>query len=577
MAPPPTAPLALVAEDDPVTRHLVQRALRDLGCHTVLQAPDGLTAQALLRENPGIDLVVTDILMPGLDGLELLEWGREHVPDAIWIILSGVGSFGSAVEAIRLGAFDFLSKPPSVAELEVAVRNGLERRALLLERERLHVELGQMNRQLVEKVRELEEKSELLQRDLERAEVIQRALLPSAPPAVEQFCVHALYRPGQHVGGDLYDVVRIDGNHIALYVADATGHGVTAAMLSVLFKHHLALRDERTGAPLRPAAVLEAVNGAMMNALTAPGLFLTAAYVLLDTRDGVMTLASAGHPPILLIPARGETRSVNRTGPALGLSANARFREERFRLKPGDRLLLYTDGLSPAGDPPDGGRLAELLRRHPENGGKALEALLNEAQAGVEAKDRDDITLVLLDVRAGSSSVDNGMAGTGPAAPEAAPARAAVIFYGEAEDASYLALRGRATWLHCTTFLEAGLAILEARRPLVIDLSECEYLDSTCLGTVHQLVDRGGVRLRNPRPSVTELFEELGMEQVLASIHEEETPLPELHPLAATPPATDAGHRRIIEAHEALSELNPRNRETFAPVLEGLGGSSDGG
>jgi DNA-binding NtrC family response regulator len=86
--------------------------------------------------------------MPGLDGMELLRWGREHAPGTIWIILSGLDTFDSAVEAIRLGAFDFLAKPPRVAELEVAVRNALERRALLLERERLHAELRTTNQRL---------------------------------------------------------------------------------------------------------------------------------------------------------------------------------------------------------------------------------------------------------------------------------------------------------------------------------------------------------------------------------------------------------------------------------------------
>ncbi|HUE97520.1 MAG TPA: response regulator, partial [Longimicrobiaceae bacterium] len=128
MSSPTAAPLVLVVEDDPVTRRLVCRALHDLGCETVLEAEDGLKAQGLLRQHPEVDLVLTDILMPGLDGMELLRWGREHAPETMWIILSGLDTFDSAVEAIRLGAFDFLAKPPRVAELDVSVRNALERR-----------------------------------------------------------------------------------------------------------------------------------------------------------------------------------------------------------------------------------------------------------------------------------------------------------------------------------------------------------------------------------------------------------------------------------------------------------------
>lgn len=171
----PIPPVALVVDDEPVTRLMVKRTLESLGCAPVLEAADGIAAQAVLREHPDVALVLTDIMMPRMDGLELLRWGRQAVPDAMWIVLSGLETFDSAVAAIRLGAFDFLPKSPRTEEMGVAVRNALERRQLLAERERLH-------RELQHKVRELEETSEVLRRDLERAEVIQRALLPRSPP-----------------------------------------------------------------------------------------------------------------------------------------------------------------------------------------------------------------------------------------------------------------------------------------------------------------------------------------------------------------------------------------------------------
>jgi serine phosphatase RsbU (regulator of sigma subunit)/anti-anti-sigma regulatory factor len=568
-------PLALVADDDPVTRRLVLRSLERLGFRSVLQAHDGAVAQSILRERSDVDLVVTDILMPNLDGLELLRWGREHVPDVVWIILSGLDTFDSAVEAIRLGAFDFLAKPPNVAELEVAVRNALERRTLLVERERLHAELRQSNERLVEQVRELEEKSELLQRDLERAEVIQRALLPSAPPPIERFCVHSLYRAGQHVGGDLYDVVRVDEHSLALYVADATGHGITSAMLSVLFKQRLVLRDE-SGRPLSPAAVLEAANRSMRDAVAAPGLFLTAVYCLLDTRDGRITLASAGHPPVVHVCASGETHLIERTGPALGLTADASFDEVGFRLEPGDRLLLYTDGLIQPGAASEPDRLPELLRPQPDAAGDLLEELLRAASREGRAEDRDDVTLLLLEGRPGSSGFDNGQ-DQEPASSATTPGPSGLVHHGETEDTSYLALRGRATWSQSALFFETARAVQEAGRPLVLDLSACDYLDSTFLGTIHELVDRDRVRLQNVRPEVRALFEELCMERVLTSIREEEDALPALRPLAPRPDDPGAGRRRILEAHEALSALSTRNRESFSSVIDSLRGGPERG
>lgn len=561
----PAPPVALVVDDEPVTRLMVKRALEKLGCAPVLDAPDGIAAQKILRERPDVALVLTDIMMPRMDGLELLRWGREAVPDAMWIVLSGLETFDSAVTAIRLGAFDFLPKSPHSEEMAVAVRNALERRHLLAERERLHGELQR-------KVRQLEETSEVLRRDLERAEVIQRALLPRSPPPMEGYCIQAVYRPGQHVGGDLYDVVRLGERHLAFYLADATGHGVTSAMLSVLFKQRLVLVDPGTGIALPPAQVLAAVNRSICEAHAAPGLFLTAVFGLLDTGESSLTLASAGHPPVLHAREGRPTRLIRRTGPALGLAQDAQFGEERTQLLAGDRILLYTDGLLPSGSERELDLLQQVLARPLASAQEVMTDLHRQAPADA---DRDDVTILLIDAHAGASWFDNGA--EAPASDAHAAPRAAdeVVFYGETDHAAYVGLRGRATWMHCDAFHETALTVLDAGRRLVLDLSGCEYMDSTCLGTVHELVARGGVSLAGVTPAVRGLFEELSMQQVLDAIRDDLPAAPELHALG-----TASGHalpqERILRAHEALSALSERNREEFKDVVESLRGEQGG-
>ena len=454
MNPDPVPPLALVVDDEPVTRLLVKQRLESLGCSPVLEAADGIAAQQVLREHPGVALVLTDIMMPRMDGLELLRWGRQAVPGAMWIVLSGLDTFDSAVAAIRLGAFDFLPKSPRTEEMGVSVRNALERRQLLAERERLHAELQR-------KVRELEETSELLRRDLERAEVIQRALLPRSPPAMEGYCIQAFYRPGRHVGGDLYDVIRLGERHLVFYLADAAGHGVTSAMLSVLFKQSLVLVDPATGLALPPAAVLEAVNRSLCQAHAAPGLFLTAVLGLLDTSDASLTLASAGHPPVLHAREGRETRLIRRTGPALGLAPDAQFRQEHLQLAAGDRILLYTDGLIPSGTQQELERVERVLSKPRSSAHEAMAQLHDGAAAGA---DRDDVTMLLIDAHAGISWFDNGAEVPVAAASVAAPPDG-VVFYGETENAAYLALRCRATWMQCDAFHETARAVLEQGAP----------------------------------------------------------------------------------------------------------------
>lgn len=563
------SPRILLVDDEPVTRVRVRHALQECGYDAIKEAADGLEAKGLLQKDAGFDLVVTDILMPGMDGIELLRWGREHVPGPVWILLSGVDTFDAAVEAIRSGAFDFLAKPPKREELEVSVRNALEQHRLTQERDRLYVELEDTNKQLLSKVRDLEDKSELLRRDLQRAEIIQRALLPTVPPAIERYCIHAVYRPGRYVGGDLYDVVRLDDRHIGMYVADATGHGVTAAMLSVLYKQRLVLVDEGSGQPLSPATVLEHVNRSLLEADMAPGLFLTAVFCLLDTKEAELTLASAGHPPALHAQPGGELRQLKRTGPALGLTENAHFDEERIQLKVDDRLLLFTDGLLQPDSTRELDRLQRLLNRYPVGADDLLaEALGTRDGDAIHEEERDDVTVLLLDVHAGPSSFDNGTSKSekirsGPISSNE------TIFYGETDDAGYLSLQGRVIWTHCDPLYEAATGILETGRRLMVDLSECEYLDSTCLGTIHELVALGNVHVQSVRTDVRSLFEELDMNAVLASV-EEARALPEMYPLAMGSEAATSQPLRILRAHEALATLSSRNRKKFDEVVEGL-------
>ncbi|MDM0110873.1 SpoIIE family protein phosphatase [Variovorax sp. J22R133] len=560
----PVPPIALVVDDEPVTRLMVKRTLENLGCSPVLEAADGIAAQEVLRAHPDVALVLTDIMMPRMDGLELLRWGRQAVPDTMWIVLSGLETFDSALAAIRLGAFDFLPKSPHTEEMGVAVRNALERRQLLAERERLH-------RELQRKVRELEETSEVLRRDLERAEVIQRALLPRSPPPMEGYCIHAVYRPGQHVGGDLYDVVRLSERHLAFYLADATGHGVTSAMLSVLFKQRLVLVDPATGLALPPSQVLDAVNRSICEAHAAPGLFLTAVFGLLDTSESSLTLASAGHPPVLHAREGRETSLIRRTGPALGLAPDAHFRQERLQLLAGDRILLYTDGLLPSGSEHDLQLLEQVLAKPLSSAQEIMAQLHAGAPAGA---DRDDVTILLIDAHAGASWFDNGAELPSAASASAPRPEGDVVFYGETENAAHLALRGRASWMHCDAFHETALAVLDGGRALVLDLSGCEYMDSTWLGTVHELVAHGGVVLSGVTPAVRAMFEELSMEQVQAAIREDIPGAPEFYALG-TGGDLAAVQKRILHAHEALSALSDRNREEFKDVVDSLRAEQD--
>lgn len=648
-------PRILVVDDEGPIRALIRRALEMAEDYEILEADSGRAAQGLLHRQP-FDVVITDLQMPGMGGLSLMQWAQNAQIDTAWIILTGHGTFDDAVRAVQLGAFDFISKPLSVVDaLVIAVRNALRQRRLSQQRDRLHQQIQRSNVRLRKQVQQLHQalrlllaQAETIGEDLRRAELIQRAMLPAEPPDVDGYTVNAVYRPSRQVGGDLYDVTRLDERHVAFYVADAAGHGVSAAMLAVLFKHRLPVVQGQPPHPTPPAEVLAAVNDCLLSEFSRPGLFVTAAYCLLDTATGELTVASAGHPSLLLRRQDGAVERIAHTGPALGLDEHAQIGQQTYTLRHGDRLLLYTDGLYEAEGP--GGPLIErtmpaLLSRHDRGGQEVLMDLLTRsARQRGDRPQSDDITLLLLTAGPGQSTIDNGpgrgaeqaaeaeltdasaalgaeaSAGAaqpafaeaspaepafqsqaaGPAEPAVAPTHAQSggraaqpgepaaesvgggpepppgVGMGVSGQRCTISVRGRGTWTYCSALHDVGFSEVDAHHSLTLDLSRCDYLDSTFLGTVQEVVehaDREGVevRIQGVRPPVREQFEELGMDRVLRHIAGERSPLPErIAPLTTSAAGGDQQRRRILYAHEALAALNDHNRQEFLRLIEGM-------
>jgi serine phosphatase RsbU (regulator of sigma subunit)/anti-anti-sigma regulatory factor len=580
--PEPAAASLLVVDDDEDFRRLLVSALAGGEPCRIEEAASADEARLRLSQRP-YDVVITDLSMPGEGGLSLLRWSQQHCPGAQWIVLTGHATFDAAVAALKLGAFDFLSKPlPGVEPLRKAVRNALAQRRLQAERDRLHAELRESNERLREHVEQLQraclllrEQAESVRADLHRAAIIQQALLPRAAPKLERFQVHAFYRPSQHVGGDLYDVVRLDDRRWVLLIADAAGHGLSAAMLAVLFRSQIPFVDPDSRVACAPREALRAVNRSLCEALPARGLFLTAVYCLLDVESGSARIASAGHPPLLWLRSRGGVEQVYHGGPALGLHPEADFAEQELALERGDRLLFYSDGLYdrfPDEGGPPAGRLAAALA----GGGDCADALLRLVgpARGAEAEVADDVTVLLLSATAGRSRLDNGAPRPPPAPP--AQGRSSRILIGTSAGRTVLCIEGKPDWAQSAAFHGECAAAIDAGRDLMIDLALCPRLDSTFLGTIHDLAeraDRAGVelRLQGVTPWLEELFAELGMERVRDHVVPRMLPLPtRMTPLAEAAPDGGAQALQLLRAHEVLAALSERNRREFDPLLAAL-------
>lgn len=424
-------------------------------------------------------------------------------------------------------------------------------------------------------VRKLEGQTDLMQRDLRRAEAFQKSLLPKLLPELEGFSISALYHPGRILGGDLYDVIELDEDHVAMLVADAAGHGASAAMLSVLFKLRISSANRRKEL-LSPKDLFARVNDAIVEDVSAPGVFVTALVCIVNTRTRDVVISSAGHPPLLVVRASGEIEEVTRTGQALGLQLNAKYGERRINLINGDCLLLYTDGLFDVGseNPPLVEDIVEVIRQR-EPGEPILKQLMELGSGSVSMPDRDDTTLLMLEVSSEPNWVETDTSVDHSPSSAQVALSGQEVRYIEEENHTVMYLIGRVTWFYGQAFFDAATSIVEEHRPLLIEMDHCSYLDSAMLGTLYEIVEFArkkhcDVILQNTSEAIRQAFDELGLTDALAHITDTPIDTPDHQTATALRAATFEPELRLLHAHEVLADLNEQNREAFTEVIDGL-------
>jgi sigma-B regulation protein RsbU (phosphoserine phosphatase) len=186
--------------------------------------------------------------------------------------------------------------------------------------------------------------------ELQLAAHAQRELLPEALPTMHGVNVAALWRPAQYVSGDIYDVIQLDDDHVGLFLADAVGHGVSAALMTMVICQSLTTRvhEGSSWRILDPADVLNRLNQQMLHQRLHPSRFATAVYAVIDCRYRRMALAGAGHPPPLLMHDGGGVDLMTTGGGLLGVFEDETYDQIEVDLSLGDHLLLYSDGFEQA-------------------------------------------------------------------------------------------------------------------------------------------------------------------------------------------------------------------------------------
>jgi sigma-B regulation protein RsbU (phosphoserine phosphatase) len=339
----------LVAEDNPSTLQALRHHLEAWG-HEVVPAQDGAAAWQFFQ-NEEFFMVISDWVMPGMDGLELVRHIRAHPrPRYAFIILLTVKSdTADLVQGIEAGADDFITKPFKPNEL----------RARLLAGERiirLQQSLLQRNRELEEANLRISSVNQRLMEDRQVAANSQKAFFPTDLPNVPGFQFAWVFQPCEELAGDMFNVFRLDESHIALYLLDVSGHGVTAALLAVTLSRLLSPTlakpslvkeriQESPGYRLVPPAEVARHLNQQFTSSTLNNQFFTLLYGILDLQTKNFRYVSAGHPGPLLLARDGTPKVLAGGPPAIGIFESPVYPEHAIALHPGDRLYLYSDGL----------------------------------------------------------------------------------------------------------------------------------------------------------------------------------------------------------------------------------------
>ncbi len=392
----------LVVDDHEANVRLIEGMLRIAGYTCVQSTTDPSEVCELYRQNH-YGLILLDLQMPGLDGFQVMEGLKEIEGDGYLPVLVITAQPGHKLRALEAGAKDFVSKPFDLAELRARVHNILEVRLL-------HLEMKRCNQVLEEAVRDLEESREVIrlktleekkrsEQELALAQETQESLLPQRLPQFENFRIHAFNNPTRYVGGDFYDFLQLSSGEWMGVVADVSGKGMPAALLSSMVLGALSM-EFRAGT--QPPEVLNRVNRLLCEK-SLPAQFVTL-FLFLLRPDGEGQFISAGHNAAYLFrSATGTIEALTPEAYFLGMFDSACYECRALHLYKGDILVVYSDGLTDA-ETPQGEmfgeeRLLEIILREGPSGGCAVErSFLKVIQDFTQGLPQtDDITFVIVE------------------------------------------------------------------------------------------------------------------------------------------------------------------------------------
>ncbi len=328
-----------IVDDNLINRKLLAGILKKDG-YELLEAEDGEDAIALaFREMP--DLILLDIMMPKKDGYEVCAELKsdDRTANIPIIFLSAKTQTEDKIRGLDLGGADYVTKPFDRGEV--------------LARVRAQLKIASLTKEMIKANEALLKKQEALDEDLKAAAGIQRSLLPQVPPDADIVDVAWQFMPCERIGGDIFNMVRLNKANWGLYMLDVSGHGVPSALVAVSVSQILnpqqGLLLKKAIAPppfyeiVSPSEVLDLLD--QEYPIERFNKFFTISYIVLNTENKSVRYSNAAHPPPILLHKNGEMELLDKGGTIIGMGGVLPFEEGEKQVHVGDKLLMYTDGI----------------------------------------------------------------------------------------------------------------------------------------------------------------------------------------------------------------------------------------
>lgn len=384
----PNTPRILLADDQQDVLEALRLLLKGEGFATeTVNSPAAVIKALSAPRDREFDLMLMDLnytrdTTSGMEGLELIEQVHRLDDTLPVVVMTAWGSIELAVEAMREGGCDFIQKPWDNDRLLGVLRAQLERgRKLRREKqERLAYERFQRF-------------------EFEEARRIQESLLPTRLPEIEKLELAISWQPMREVSGDYFDIIKLSEKKVAICIADVEGKGLPAAMLMSNLQATVRALAQQA---LSPGEMFERLNRTMLQN-SAGNKLITMFYAVIDSSNGelgTLSYANAGHHPPILMRQDGSHERLMTGGAMLHVFADSSFETAEVELLPGDRMLIFTDGVveccDSAGEEFGEDRLTEILLAHREESAEfLLQAMKNAITNFSSGGFQDDATMIV--------------------------------------------------------------------------------------------------------------------------------------------------------------------------------------